>query len=185
MTVKQPTQPADLETAWAAAARLAHAVAAESDPQLIWPVAEQVFSELIGHRLFTVLAYTAGDGLVTRTFSNRPDEYPVSGTKVMGPTPWGDIVLKQGLAYIGHNADDIRWAFPDHALIASMGLESTCNLPVRAGGETLGTINLLDHAGFYADNCLPTGLVLAGLLAPAMKLAHAQLFGDEGSRGKA
>ena len=157
------------QDAWSGAAQLAHSVACELDPQTVWPVAEQVFSDLIGHQLFTVLAYHQASDLVTRLYSNRSDEYPVSGTKPMGPTPWGDRVLKQGRAYIGRNADDIRWAFPDHALIASMGLKSCCNLPVRVRHETLGTINLLHQANFYRDDCLAVGSVLAGLLVPAMQ----------------
>lgn len=151
--------------------QLADAAASLSDAGRIWPVAEQVFADLLGHRLFTVLVYDESSGLVTRLYTNRPNEYPVSGTKPMGPTPWGQQVLKQGLPYIGRNASDIRWAFPDHQLIASMGLESTCNLPVRAGGQVLGTLNLLHEANHYDQACLPVGLIGAGLLAPAMRLA--------------
>lgn len=165
-------EPAD---SWAVAALLAETVACEPDSSHIWPAAQQTFDELIGHRLFTVLAYQEPTGLVTRLYSNRPDEYPVSGTKPMGPTAWGQQVLKQGLPYIGRNANDIRWAFPDHELIASMGLQSTCNLPIRANGKVLGTLNLLHTEDFYDQRCLPTGMVLAGLLAPAMKLSLAQL----------
>lgn len=163
---------------WASATRLARAVADadQSDAGLatVWAAAESAFGELIGHQLFTVLAYNADSGLVIRLYSNRPDQYPVSGTKPMGQTPWGDRVLKQRLPYIGRNAADIRWAFFDHELIASMGLESTCNLPVQAFGQTLGTINLLHRADFYNEQCLAAGSVLAGLLAPVMQRARPQ-----------
>jgi len=163
---------------WSSAARLAKVVADADDSAAglatVWAEAESIFGELIGHQLFTVLAYNADSGLVIRLYSNQPEQYPVSGTKPMGATPWGDRVLKQRLPYIGHNADDIRWAFFDHELIASMGLESTCNLPVQAFGQTLGTINLLHRADFYSEDCLAAGSVLAGLLAPIMQRVRPQ-----------
>ena len=160
------------DDAFDTALNLAEAIARAQSLDTVWEAADLAYASLIGHRLFTVLVYEADQGLVRRQYSNRPDEYPVSGTKPMGATPWGEHVLHQGKPYIGRDAADIRWAFFDHELIASMGLASTCNLPVRAFGRTLGTINLLHEAGHYDDDCLTLGMVLAGLLAPAMAKAQ-------------
>ena len=148
--------------------RLARSVARNEDRQSVWHCAEQVFAELIGHQLFTVLGYDERAGEVTRLYSNRPSQYPVSGTKAMGPTPWGEQVLQQGEPYIGYTAADIRWAFPDHELIASMGLESTFNIPVQFANQTLGTVNLLHEVNYYDESSLEIGLVLATLLAPTL-----------------
>ena len=61
------------------------------------------------------------------------------------------LVLERQQCYLARDAEGIRWAFPDHALIASLGLASAINVPLVAMGQVLGTINLLDAAGRYTD----------------------------------
>jgi len=78
------------------AANLASAVGEQVEAKLVWQRADVVFAEALGHRLFTVLIHNEPVGEVRRCYSSRPDEYPVQGAKTMGPTPWGDLVLKQG-----------------------------------------------------------------------------------------
>ena len=80
---------------------------------------------------------------VARIYSNRPAEYPVSGRKTMGPTPWGEHVLNGRQPYLGEDKAGIRWAFFDHELIESMGLGSVINVPAIYDGKVVGTINLL------------------------------------------
>ena len=158
----------DKSALWPVAADLARMVAQSADENAICACAQSAFAQAIGHQLFTVLAYNEQAGEVVRMYSNRPTEYPVSGTKAMGPTPWGAHVLQRGKFFIGRNAADIEWAFPDHALIASMGLQSALNLPVRVAGTTLGTINLLHVAGHYHQAQVEVGSILAALLAPVL-----------------
>ena len=138
----------------------------------MWAQADAVFAEFIGHRLFTVLGYDEQAGEVIRLYSNRPTEYPVSGSKAMAETPWGEHVLKRGRHFIGKDAADLEWAFPDHVLIASMGLESVINLPIRVAGATIGTVNLLHVANFYREDQIEIGTIQAALLAPVMLVRH-------------
>jgi hypothetical protein len=147
---------------------LADIVAAYNDEDEVWTVADKVFGQVIGHGLFTVLLHEEASGDVRRRYSSRPDEYPVQGSKHMGPTPWGDLLLKQGKPFIGNDDAAIRWAFPDHELILEMGLGSAINLPVRLAGQTLGTLNLLHGAGFYREEHLEVGAILAAIVAPLM-----------------
>lgn len=156
------------DSTWPLFAGLARTVAQFDDEQTVWAHAEAVFRSVIGHQLFTVLRYDAASGNVTRLFSNRATEYPVSGTKHKGPTPWGEQVLKRGQHFLGYNAEDIKWAFEDHALIASMGLESALNLPIRVANTTLGTVNLLHVANYYNESHLDVGTAVATLLAPVL-----------------
>lgn len=151
-----------------AARALSEAVATETEAGAVWRKADAVLEEAIGHRLFTVLIHDAASGTVTRCYSSRPDDYPVQGSKHMGPTPWGDLLLTQGKPFIGNDAAAIRWAFPDHEQILAMGLGSAINLPVRLSGRTLGTLNLLHEAGHYRAEHLEIGAVLAAILAPLM-----------------
>jgi hypothetical protein len=99
-------------------------------------------------------------------YSNQPQAYPVSGAKKMGPTPWGDLVIKRGQPYIGNDAQAIKWAFFDHELIASLGCESVLNIPVVVEGQTLGTLNLLHQAAWYQERHVATATPFAYLLAP-------------------
>jgi len=123
---------------------------------------------LVGHRLFTVLYVTPAGDEVARVYSNDPVSYPLAGRKRMGPTPWGDLVLRQGRHWIGRNDEDIRWAFPDHALIRSLGLGSALNVAIAYRGRVVGTMNLLDAPGAYSEDAIAPLLPLGALLAPAL-----------------
>jgi hypothetical protein len=90
----------------------------------------------------------------------------------MGETPWGAHVLAGGQPYLGRDVAGIRWAFPDHALIESMGLGAVINLPVRYDGETIGTCNLLDAEHAYDQAAVDAVLPLAPLLVPAFLQAR-------------
>ena len=125
---------------------------------------------LIGHRLFTVMAFDTDNRQVRRIFSNQPAAYPTGGIKTKGQSPWAKQVLDEGLPYIGLNANDIRRHFADHELIASLGLASVLNMPVRVAGRTLGTMNLLNAANYYGPDHLAPARILAGLLASSLLL---------------
>ncbi|MFK7963422.1 MAG: GAF domain-containing protein [Burkholderiaceae bacterium] len=125
---------------------------------------------LIGHRLFTVMAFDANNRQVRRIFSNQPAAYPAGGIKTKGQSDWAKQVLDEGKPYIGSNADDIRRHFADHELIASLGLASVLNMPVRVAGQTLGTMNLLNTANYYRPDHLALARVLAGLLGSSLLL---------------
>jgi hypothetical protein len=134
-------------------------------PDVIFTALDGLTKSVVGHQLFTLL-YVDRDE-VARIYSNRPAEYPVSGRKPMGKTPWGDLVLKHCKPYLGRDIEGIRWAFFDHALIESMGLGSVINIPVVYDGACLGTMNLLDAEHHYRpEHVLPVA-ALAPLLIPS------------------
>lgn len=120
-------------------------------PAPIYRALDRALGAVIGHKLFTLLYVAPDRRRVKRVYSSNPAAYPVGGLKSMGPTPWGAHVIEGQKAYIARNDADIRWAFPDHALIASLGLASALNMPVVYDGRVLGTVNLLDAAGHYRD----------------------------------
>ncbi len=150
------------------ASSLAFEVAENSEPAEVWPKADALFQSVVGHLMFTVLQHDEASGTVTRLYSSKADLYPVGGSKNMGPTAWGDLVLKRGHPFLGKNADDMRWAFPDHETLADQGMNSVLNLPVGVSGNTLGTINLTHQKGYYRFEHIPIGMLLAAQLAPLM-----------------
>ena len=127
----------------------ATALHAPGQPASIYGAVDAALQRLVGHKLFTLLVVDGDE--VARIHSSNPTAYPVSGRKPMNRTPWGDVVLRERKVWIAKGPDDIQWAFFDHALIFSLGLGACINVPVAWDGRTIGTMNLLDAAGRYAD----------------------------------
>ncbi len=119
----------------------------------------------VGHRLFTILLVQEDRQSLVRAYSSRPDAYPAGGKKRLDGSPWAELVLKRRLPFLGRTADDIRWAFPDHELLFSLGCEAVLNVPVVARGETLGTINLLNESRGYDEHHIALVAPFALLLA--------------------
>lgn len=149
--------------------RAAAAVAAAGQPEAFFVALQHAMAEAIGHRLFTVMRHDPVAGRNRRAFTSDAAAYPVSGFKpVNWDHPWTRRVLVEGQPWIGRDAGDIAWAYPDHEKIAAMGLASAMNLPVRWNGRTLGTVNLLHGAEHFTEADATTGALFAALAVPAL-----------------
>lgn len=149
------------------------ALASPAGPPALYQTIQDALGILVGHRLFTLLIVTPDGQEVERIWTSNPAAYPVQGRKRMGPTLWGEHVLKGRQPWICNDVDGIRWAFPDHALIESLGLGSCINIPVIAFGRTLDTLNLLDQPGVYDMGAVRTAGVFAALLVLPFHMATA------------
>lgn len=148
---------------------VAAALAAADQPQPLFAAIERAMAEAVGHRLFTIMRHDPVMGRNRRVHSSNPTAYPVSGFKpVNWDHPWSRRLLAEGLPWIGHDAADIVWAYPDHRKIAALGLASAMNLPVRWNGRTLGTLNLLHGAAHFTEADSQTGAIFAALAVPAL-----------------
>lgn len=136
------------------------------DHKTLYKAVDDALGRLVGHKLFTLLIAVDGGTFVQRVYSSNEPAYPLAGRKAMGPTPWGDHVLKGKKNWMGNDAEAIRWAFPDHELIASLGLASCINIPVMAFGRVVGTMNLLDAAHSFTEEKMR----VADLFAPFLVL---------------
>ena len=145
--------------------RVVTAVADATTSDAVFAAVAKAADRLIGHRLFTIMAFDADAVQVQRVYSNNPEAYPPGGRKDKRDTPWGRHVLEEGRPFIGVDAGDIRANFDDHEVILGLGLESILNVPVRLYGRTIGTMNLLHEQGFYDTTDLDCGDFLAGQLA--------------------
>jgi GAF domain-containing protein len=141
------------------------ALARPGQPEPTYATFERLTGDVFGHKLLTILAWHGSDE-VERVHTSRPAEYPLLGRKRMGPTAWGEIVLKEGRPWLGTSAQDIRWAFPDHELILSLGCDSCLNAPIRFDGRVLGVVSLLDGPARYNERDLVALQPLAQFLAP-------------------
>ena len=141
-----------------------------------------------GHRLFTATVVDTLAGLVRRSYSNMPADYPTSGTKPLkGNTgDWYETVMVQRRTFVANTIEDIAKVFPDHALIASLGCGSVVNLPIVLEDRLVATINLtgampLNFAAAYSDYHV-TGLNPAGNASLTNLAFVADRFGIAQSR---
>ena len=146
--------------------------AAAGQPRATFELVDRLIQERVGHRQLTLLLVDGDE--VARVYSTDP-EYPVGGRKPMGPTPWGEKVLKKQEFFLGRNAADMKWAFFDHAKLAGLGLGSIINVPVVYDGRTLGTINSSHREHFYGPEHVGPVAELAPLLVPAFLEARRTL----------
>lgn len=106
-------------------------------------------------RLFTITVQDPDAGLARRAYTSHPVEYPVSGTKPVGDDAWSEKVLKGRATFVANTTDGFSGLFSDYALINALGCHSVANIPVlREDGEVVGTVNLLDVAGYFTPERL-------------------------------
>ena len=127
------------------------AISEARTPDAAWKALEDLAGSIVGRGLFTVTTTDIPAAVVRRAYSNRPTEYPTSGTKPLrGNTGnWFETVFNRHETFVANTIEDIAKVFPDHELIGSMGLGSVINYPVILGGELVASINLLDVTGHY------------------------------------
>ncbi|MBR0641924.1 GAF domain-containing protein [Plastoroseomonas hellenica] len=155
-----------------ALSRAAAGLAAAGQPHTGLAALDAALAEAVGHRLFTVLVLDAARGVSRRAYSSRPEAYPILGEKPLRrETEFHRLVVEAGRPRFCRDRADIIRAFPDHALILSLGCEGAVNLPIRWDGQTLGALNLLHGAGHYDEAQMPVLSVFAALaVAPVLRI---------------
>lgn len=142
--------------------------AQRGQPELLFRSMDKAFATVIRHHLFTLLVIDEKSSEAQRVYTSDSENFPIGGRKQMAKTPWAEWAIDGRRGWVGRNAADMRWAYPDHELIASIGLTSARNLPVIYDDCFLGTINLLHRdEGFYDDADLEIGAPFAALLISA------------------
>jgi GAF domain-containing protein len=142
------------------------------DLQAVYAAVDALAQRVIGHRLLTVLRYLPETVEVERVYSSNTAAYPLAGRKRKQGTLWGEAVLDRGEVYIAADAAAVRAAFSDHALIASLGISSIMNIPIRFGSRVLGTMNLNHEAGHFGAQTVAPAKIMGGLLVPLLLAAE-------------
>ena len=137
-------------------------------PAMSFDLAKEICQKAFGFKLFTIMLNDSKAGEVMRLYSSNEADYPPGGRKPMGPTPWGDIVLKGGSCWLGDGAASIRWAFPDAEKILSLGCYSCACAPIIEHGKVLGVMSLSHEQGYYAKADLAGIASIARLLPPLL-----------------
>ena len=108
----------------------------------------------LGTRLFTVTALDDRAGVHRRVYTSHPVDYPLQGTKPLDRDDWYDACITAQRPFVANSPKACETHFFDHALIVSLGLGSCVNLPVTAGEEVRGTVNLPAEAGHFTEDRL-------------------------------
>ncbi|HLW91291.1 MAG TPA: GAF domain-containing protein [Roseiarcus sp.] len=148
------------------------AMAAPDQPGATLLALQNIFRQEVGARLFTVMTFNASTGLSQRVHSSHPREYPVSGFKPLSVGLWSRTVIDKRQTFVANTIEAIAEVFPDYELIRSLGCESVVNLPVIFADAVIGTVNILDVAGYYTPDRVATIESLAPFAAPALLAAR-------------
>lgn len=143
------------------------AVAEPDQPRAAFAVIEKITKETIGTKLFTAMTYDAAAGQARRSYSDNETAYPTGGFKPMSIGKWSETVIERKQPYVSMTIAQIAEVFADWPLIQSLGCESGCNIPVVVAGEVIGTLNLLDVAGYYTPERVAAAMKLAPYAAIA------------------
>lgn len=154
------------EDTWTLMQQAVAAAAEPGQPDRLYAALDHALGRAVGHKLFTMMVLHADSGEAERVYSNMPEAYPVAGRKATQDSPWYQQVIRERRPFLGPTMADVRWAFFDHELIASLGCGSAINLLVQYDGEVLGTVNMLHEEHYYQPDDLATGAPFAALLAP-------------------
>ncbi|HXW20080.1 MAG TPA: GAF domain-containing protein [Roseiarcus sp.] len=148
------------------------ALARPDQPDATLSALQTIFRREVGAKLFTVMSFNAATRLSRRVHSSHPAEYPVSGFKPAPPGAWSRTVLDDRKIFVANSIEAIAEVFPDHELIRSLGCESVVNLPVVFSGAVIGTVNILDTAGFYTADRVAKVELLAPFAALSLFAAR-------------
>jgi GAF domain-containing protein len=149
------------------------ALALREQPWATLDCLQTIVREKVGAKLFTVMTFDATTGLSQRIHSSHPREYPVSGVKPLSQGLWSRTVIDERKIFVANSIAAIAEVFPDHELIRSLGCESVVNLPVVFADGVIGTMNLLDAAGYYTPERVARVESLSPFAAAALLAARA------------
>jgi GAF domain-containing protein len=148
------------------------ALADGDQPAATLDAVEKVFRAEVGAKLFTVMLIDAQSGLARRIHTNDPDAYPVAGAKPLSIGPWSRRVIDARQLFVANDIAGIAEVFPDHELICSLGCESVVNVPVVFADQVIGTVNMLDRAGYYTPERVAAIEALSPFAAVALIAAR-------------
>lgn len=146
---------------------LTTALASKDQPEATFQALGRLVQDVIGTKLFTLMEIDHVKGVARRNYTDSPEAYPVSGEKPMQHNRWSEQVEGQHQTFVANSIEEIDSVFPDAELIQSLGCESCMNVPIVVGGKVLGTMNLLNEAGYFTPERVAAaeGLKEAGAIA--------------------
>ena len=118
-------------------------------PETVFQALHKAISEGVGIREMTISALDHEKQLARRAYTSNSAAFPVSGLKPMTVDTWSETVLDQGKTFVSNSTAELIPHFNDHAVINALGCEAVTNIPVKTPAGVIGTVNLMDRAGYF------------------------------------
>ncbi|MVO15533.1 GAF domain-containing protein [Parasedimentitalea huanghaiensis] len=136
----------------AALAQFESALSAATTSDQAYAALSDLWQNVVGAKLFTVMTVDLETELAQRPYTNDPVNYPTSGTKPITRNSWFSVVHERHECFVANSIEEIAEVFPDYELINSLGCQSVVNLPIVIGGTLAATVNVLHEAGYYTED---------------------------------
>jgi GAF domain-containing protein len=146
-----------------------------TEPTAVFAALHAAARAATGAKLFTVTVLDRKAGLARRAYTSHPDDYPATCTKPMRSDDWSRQVIDQGRSFVANSTPEFAIYFSDHPLINALGCEAALNIPVSDGTQVVGTVNVLDVAGFFTPDRVATLERLVADHRPALLAALARV----------
>lgn len=106
----------------------------------------------LGHQLFTASYMNMSKNIGVRIYSSNNTDYPSGGHHATDEqNVWTETIAKQQ-TYIANAPEEFDAAhFTNLDELVAQGFGAVINIPVVMDNEVVGTLNLLDKTGAYAD----------------------------------
>jgi hypothetical protein len=134
----------------------------------LYRAVDRLVHAVIGHTLFTIMRVHEATAEVERIYSSNAAAYPVGGRKQKRGTPWSRVVLDRGQVFVARNPEEVREAFADHELIASLGVGAIMNVPLAWRGRRIGTMNVSHQVDWFTDQDAQAGRLIAAFVVPSL-----------------
>ena len=154
---------------------LAHAFELVSRPTGVVDVFAYVREGLqaaTGSLLTTASVYDLSQMRSRRVWTDDAVAYPTGNFKRLDRNHYFETVIEGRRPFASTTIEEIATVFFDWQKIQALGFESNMNLPAIAGGEVIGTVNLLHRKGYYTADRVSAALAWQPVATLAFLLLH-------------
>lgn len=137
--------------------------AADGQPSAAFAALHKLTDDLVGARMFTVLAFDFPNRVAHRLYSTEEKIYPTGASDPLGDSIWERTLTKDKKPLVLNNPEAMATLLPNTDELVGLGYAAMLNLPVVVAGEPLAAINMLHDAGRYT----PERVEAAKAIAPA------------------
>lgn len=120
-------------------------------PETVFSDLHKAISDKVGIKEMTISMLDHEKQLARRAYTSNAEVYPVSGLKPMTVDLWSETVLDQGKTFVTNSTEELVPHFFDHEVINSLGCEAVTNIPIKVAHGVVGTVNLMDRAGYFTN----------------------------------
>ena len=144
---------------------------AGGQPHRAFEALHELANQVVGTRLFTILALDHEAGFMRRLYSDNTELYPVPGADAIGDTIWEQTIIGKREPLVLNTAKALGDVLPEYPKLAALGCHSMLNLPVVVAGVSIGTLNMLHAEGHFTPECVAKAYALTAAAATCLLMS--------------